>query len=48
MPLETVIAAAVAFIVGAALGWWPLAAWTQRSTKSERMPLRTVRPSATG
>ena len=43
MPLETVIAAAVAFLVGAALGWWPLAAWTQRSMKGERMPLRTVR-----
>ena len=43
MPLETVITAVVAFIVGAALGWWPLAAWTQRSTKGERMPLRTVR-----
>ena len=43
MPLETVITAVVAFLVGAALGWWPLAAWTQRSTKGERMPLRTVR-----
>jgi len=43
MPLETVITAVVAFVVGAALGWWPLAAWTQRSMKGERMPLRTVR-----
>ena len=43
MPLETVITAVVAFVVGAALGWWPLAAWTHRSTKGERMPLRTVR-----
>lgn len=43
MPLETVTTAVVAAIVGAALGWWPLAAWTQRSTKGERMPLRTVR-----
>jgi leader peptidase (prepilin peptidase) / N-methyltransferase len=43
MPLATVITAVVAFLVGAALGWWPLAAWTQRSTKGERMPLRTVR-----
>ena len=43
MPFATVITAVVAFIVGAALGWWPLAAWTQRSTKGERMPLRTVR-----
>jgi leader peptidase (prepilin peptidase)/N-methyltransferase len=43
MPLDSVITAVIAFIVGAALGWWPLAAWTQRSTKGERMPLRTVR-----
>lgn len=43
MPFATVITAVVAFIVGAALGWWPLAAWTQHSTKGERMPLRTVR-----
>ncbi|MFE6256228.1 prepilin peptidase [Agromyces sp. NPDC057865] len=35
--------AVVAAIVGAALGWWPLAAWTQYSIKGERMPLRTVR-----
>lgn len=46
MPLDTVITAVIAFIVGAALGWWPLAAWTQRSTKGERMPLRTVRIAA--
>jgi len=43
MPLATVITAVVAFIVGAALGWWPLVAWTQHSTNGERMPLRTVR-----
>jgi leader peptidase (prepilin peptidase)/N-methyltransferase len=43
MPFETVTTAVVAAIVGATLGWWPLAAWTQRSTKGERMPLRTVR-----
>lgn len=43
MPLATVTTAVVAFIVGAVLGWWPLAAWTQRSTQGERMPLRTVR-----
>jgi hypothetical protein len=29
--------AVVAFLVGAALGWWPLAAWTQHSTTGERM-----------
>lgn len=46
MPFATVTAATVAFLVGAALGWWPLAAWTARSLRSpqgERMPLRTVR-----
>lgn len=43
MPLETVTTAVVAAILGAVLGWWPLAAWTQRSTQGERMPLRTVR-----
>ena len=43
MPLATVTTAVVAVIVGAVLGWWPLAAWTQRSTQGERMPLRTVR-----
>ena len=43
MPLATVITAVVAFLVGGALGWWPLAAWTQHSMKGERMPLRTVR-----
>lgn len=43
MPLATVITSALAAIAGALLGWWPLAAWTQRSTNGERMPLRTVR-----
>lgn len=43
MPLATVITAALGALVGAALGWWPLAAWTQRSIKGERMPQRSVR-----
>lgn len=43
MPSETVITAVVAAVVGAALGWWPLTAWTLRSSNGERMPLRTVR-----
>ena len=43
MPFATVITAVVAFIVGGVLGCWPLAAWTQHSTKGEPMPLRTVR-----
>jgi leader peptidase (prepilin peptidase) / N-methyltransferase len=46
MPLATVITAVLAAIVGAALGWWPLAAWTQRSIKGERMPHRTARIAA--
>lgn len=43
MPLATVTTAVVAAILGAVLGWWPLAAWTQRSMQGERMPRRTVR-----
>ena len=43
MPLATVITAVVAAIAGAALGWWPLAAWTQRTSNGERIPLRTAR-----
>ena len=43
MPLANVITAVLAALVGAALGWWPLAAWTQHSMNGERMPQRTVR-----
>jgi leader peptidase (prepilin peptidase)/N-methyltransferase len=43
MPPATVITAVVAAVLGAFLGWWPLAAWTRRSSNGERMPLRTVR-----
>lgn len=43
MPLATVTTAVVAAIFGAVLAWWPLAAWAQRATQGERMPLRTVR-----
>lgn len=43
MPLETVTTVVVAAIVGAVLGWWPLAAWAQHSVRGERMPLLTVR-----
>ena len=49
MPPATAITAVVAVVsavVGGVLGWWPLAAWTQRSLKGERMPQRTVRVSA--
>ncbi|WP_448002636.1 prepilin peptidase [Agromyces bauzanensis] len=43
MPLATVLTTVFAASAGAVLGWWPLAAWTMRSMKHERMPLRTVR-----
>lgn len=43
MPVAHVLFTLGAAIVGAVLGWWPLATWTQRSMKGERMPLRTVR-----
>ncbi|MFD4422266.1 prepilin peptidase [Agromyces sp. NPDC058484] len=43
MTLATVITAALAAVVGAALGRWPLAALTRRSMNGERMPQRTVR-----
>jgi leader peptidase (prepilin peptidase) / N-methyltransferase len=46
MPLATVITAVLAAIVGAALGWWPLAAWARRSMNGERMPQHTVRIAA--
>jgi leader peptidase (prepilin peptidase) / N-methyltransferase len=46
MPLATVTTVAVAVIVGAILGWWPLTAWTQRSIKGERMPQRTAHVAA--
>ncbi|KRC61905.1 hypothetical protein ASE14_14065 [Agromyces sp. Root81] len=41
MPLiaSTLIAALLGFV----LGWWPLAAWTERSMQGERMPQRTLR-----
>ena len=43
MPLATVTTAVVAIVVGGALGWWPLAAWSRHSMNGERMPQRTVR-----
>ncbi|GAA1838603.1 prepilin peptidase [Agromyces salentinus] len=49
MPPATVTAAIAAFLVGAGLGWWPLAAWTVRSLRSRegaRVPVRTLRVAA--
>lgn len=43
MPVADLVFTLGAALVGAVLGWWPLAAWTMRSMKHERMPLRTVR-----
>lgn len=51
-PLATVptsavaVAVVVAVVAGAALGWWPLAAWTQRVSNGVRMPLRRIRIAA--
>lgn len=43
MPVAHVLFTLGAALVGGLLGWWPLAAWTARSMKGERMPLRTIR-----
>ncbi|RNB51076.1 prepilin peptidase [Agromyces tardus] len=46
MPLAPVLVIIVAILVGAALGWWPLAQWTRRSLRTDeglRMQQRTVR-----
>jgi leader peptidase (prepilin peptidase) / N-methyltransferase len=45
MPLAAPLLAALAVVVGAVLGWWPLAEWVRRSlrTDGQRVPQRTVR-----
>ncbi|WP_401000844.1 prepilin peptidase [Agromyces sp. GXQ0307] len=51
MPLAPVALAVGAAIVGAVLGWWPLAAWTDRNIRrdrTERMPLRALRAWSAG
>ena len=44
MPL--IASALIAALAGFVLGWWLLAAWTERSMKGERMPRRTLRLTA--
>jgi leader peptidase (prepilin peptidase)/N-methyltransferase len=43
MPVAHVLFALGSALLGGILGWWPLAAWTQRSMKGMRMSLRTIR-----
>ncbi|NYG22128.1 leader peptidase (prepilin peptidase)/N-methyltransferase [Agromyces hippuratus] len=43
---SSLIVTVVAVLLGFALGWWPLAAWTERSMTGERMPRRTLRLTA--
>ncbi|WP_173922790.1 A24 family peptidase [Agromyces sp. Marseille-P2726] len=45
-PTITAVVAVILVLAGAALGWWPLASWTQRSIKGERMPQPTARAAA--
>ena len=40
---SSLIVTLIAVLLGFALGWWPLAVWTERSMKSERMPRPTLR-----
>ncbi len=46
MPLATVTTSVLAVVAGAALGWWPLAAWAQRVSNGDRMPLDRARIAA--
>lgn len=39
----TLLAIALGALVGAALGWWPLAAWTLANLAGERRPVRGIR-----
>ncbi|SIO09045.1 prepilin peptidase [Agromyces cerinus] len=43
---SSLVVTVAAVLLGFGLGWWPLAAWTDRSMKSERMPRRTLRLAA--
>ncbi|GAA1061563.1 prepilin peptidase [Agromyces bracchium] len=51
MPLAPVALVVGAALLGAVLGWWPLAAWTDRNIRrdpTERMPLRALRAWSAG
>ncbi|WP_438854777.1 prepilin peptidase [Agromyces sp. M3QZ16-3] len=51
MPLAPVALVVGAALLGAVLGWWPLAVWTDRNIhreRSERMPLRALRAWTAG
>ncbi|RXZ50248.1 prepilin peptidase [Agromyces binzhouensis] len=51
MPLAPVALAVGAALLGAVLGWWPLAAWADRNIRrdaAERMPLRALRAWSAG
>ncbi|WP_430648043.1 prepilin peptidase [Agromyces sp. GXS1127] len=51
MPLAPVALVVGAALLGAVLGWWPLAAWADRNIRrdpTERMPLRALRAWSAG
>ncbi|MGR0320934.1 prepilin peptidase [Agromyces sp. ZXT2-3] len=51
MPFASVALVVGAALLGAGLGWWPLAAWTDRNIhrdRAERMPLRALRAWSAG
>ena len=43
---SSLVVTTAAVLLGFALGWWPLAAWTERSMTGERMPRRTLHLAA--
>ncbi|QEO14123.1 prepilin peptidase [Agromyces intestinalis] len=43
MPVATSAIVLIAGVLGGVIGWWPLAAWTERQLRDDRMQRRTVR-----
>lgn len=41
--LDATVVTAVVAVVGAALGWWPIASWAHQSSSDQRVSLGTVR-----